>query len=62
MSVGEKRWLPSATSFKLISLAESLDPHHFDHWGLVHDNCNGIVCPDCEGIVCMEPEDEDHEV
>lgn len=45
-------WLPCKTSIRLIRLSVRLDPDHWDHWALDHDECvSGYGCGVCGGHV-----------
>lgn len=47
-----RTWLSCTASIKLLELSERLDPHHWEHWALVHDECHPISCLDCGGQRC----------
>jgi len=47
-----RRWLSCAASIRLLGLSERIDPRHWEHWALVHDDCESVSCPDCGGRQC----------
>lgn len=48
------RWLSCELSMSLHKLSARIDPWHWDHWALVHDDCSPRPCPDCGGGVCRD--------
>lgn len=53
-------WLPWQLSTKMrVVWSERLDPHHWEHWALVHEDCrDGDPCPVCGGWIDPEVPDE----
>lgn len=55
----EVRWMSCHTSMRLLELSAKIDPHHWDHWALVHDRCGPTPCAQCHGCNCGWWEDDD---
>lgn len=49
-----RTWMSCAASVRLEELAMQLDWDHWDHWALIHDDCDPTPCPECGGCVCDE--------
>lgn len=56
---GGRHWTENRVSMKLLRISMTLDPEHWDHWALVHENCRGYLC-ECGGYIC-DPEDEEED-
>jgi hypothetical protein len=53
-----RRWLSCSASMKLMHLSERIDPGHWEHWALSHEDCPAIPCPRCGGQLCPDDEDQ----
>jgi hypothetical protein len=49
-------WLSCNASLKLLKWSEHIDPGHWEHWALMHDDCPAIPCPSCGGYLCPDEE------
>lgn len=47
-------WTSCALSARLEKLSMQLDWDHWDHWALIHDECDPAPCPECGGGICDE--------
>lgn len=47
-------WTSCVASVRLEKLSMRLDWDHWDHWALIHDDCDPTPCPECGGCVCDE--------
>lgn len=54
------RKLPCVISIILLEKSMDLDPAHWDHWALRHDDCHRVPCPDCGGCDCTDYVMEDN--
>lgn len=49
-----RTWSSVQLTWKLLSLSEDLDRHHWEHWALKHEpGCASHTCEDCGGTVCL---------
>jgi hypothetical protein len=49
------RWMSINTCWRLMELSERLDPQHWEHWALVHNEDCCVLpapCPECGGTTC----------
>lgn len=49
-----RRWASCATSTRLLVLSTRLDPTHWDHWALQHNDCEPRPCTVCGGHICED--------
>jgi hypothetical protein len=53
-----RRWISSRLSMQLLHLSEKIDPGHWEHWALDHEDCpSDVRCSRCGGQLC--PDDEE---
>ncbi len=45
-------WCSCGLSGRLMELSERIDPEHWDHWALVHEDCDADYCAECGGKSC----------
>lgn len=45
-------WGPCQTSINMLKWSCQLDWDHWDHWALVHNECNPQPCTECGGCRC----------
>lgn len=55
----EIRWGSCRLSMRLLELSLRIDRHHWDHWALVHENCDPVPCAQCNGCVCQWDDDDE---
>lgn len=51
-----RHWAPCALSMRLLEWSENIDPQHWGHWALVHDDEPATKCEGCGGYVCTPKE------
>lgn len=51
-----RHWSSCALSMRLLGWSENIDPQHWDHWALVHDDEPATRCRDCGGYICARKE------
>lgn len=50
-----RKWISWHFSFTVMRWSERLDPKHWDHWALVHDEtCEWCTCAVCSGTICIQ--------
>lgn len=49
-------WLGCRLHVRMLEKSMKLDPHCWDHWALVHDDCDPVPCVACGGC-SSEPRD-----
>jgi len=47
-------WMSCETSMRLLKASTQIDPAHWDHWALGHNECGSHRCPQCGGCVCED--------
>lgn len=52
------RWQSCSASMSLLKLSERIDPGHWDHWAINHEDCPSVPCPRCGGQLCPNGEDQ----
>ena len=45
-------WSSCTASHRLMELSERIDLRHWEHWALVHDECDARPCQGCGGCRC----------
>lgn len=46
-------WSSCVASHRLMELSARIDPRHWEHWALVHDECQASPCHACGGCRCV---------
>ncbi len=54
-----RHWGPCRAAITTMKWSARLDWEHWDHWSMVHKNCDPVPCAVCGGCVCRIDLDED---
>jgi hypothetical protein len=52
-----RRWESCRTTWRLVDLSQDIDPRHWDHWALQHNDCDPMPCLECGGEICRSEEE-----